>query len=117
MRRRRDNVNDDNDEEDKQRIQTPEFPKSSSEDSEQFSFSRSQKRVFAFCLAFRMLNSLLVQSYFNPDEHWQGPEVAHRIAFGYLSIITLPFHSAESHQIVLSLHRFHVSADLAGTVT
>ncbi|KAL5076898.1 hypothetical protein RYX36_015882 [Vicia faba] len=30
-----------------------------------------------------MLNSLLVQSYFNPDEHWQGPEVAHRIAFGY----------------------------------
>lgn len=30
-----------------------------------------------------MLNSMLVQSYFNPDEHWQGPEVAHRIAFGY----------------------------------
>uniref|UniRef100_K7MK99 Mannosyltransferase n=2 Tax=Glycine subgen. Soja TaxID=1462606 RepID=K7MK99_SOYBN len=22
-------------------------------------------------------------TYFNPDEHWQGPEVAHRIAFGY----------------------------------
>lgn len=46
-----------------------------------FMFS-SEKRVFAFCLAFRMLNALLVQTYFNPDEHWQGPEVAHRIAFG-----------------------------------
>ncbi|WJX16760.1 hypothetical protein P8452_06750 [Trifolium repens] len=22
-------------------------------------------------------------SYFNSDEHWQGPEVAHRITFGY----------------------------------
>ncbi|GER56082.1 GPI mannosyltransferase [Striga asiatica] len=30
-----------------------------------------------------MINSLLVQTYFNPDEHWQAPEVAHRIAFGY----------------------------------
>ncbi|KAI9126033.1 hypothetical protein K1719_003451 [Acacia pycnantha] len=26
---------------------------------------------------------LRFESYFNPDEHWQGPEVAHRIAFGY----------------------------------
>lgn len=46
-----------------------------------FLFS-SEKKVFHFCLAFRMLNALLVQTYFNPDEHWQGPEVAHRIAFG-----------------------------------
>lgn len=40
-------------------------------------------RVFYLCLAFRMLNSLLVQTYFNPDEHWQSLEVAHRLVFGY----------------------------------
>ncbi|XP_061347460.1 mannosyltransferase APTG1 isoform X2 [Gastrolobium bilobum] len=76
MRRRHNNDND----ADKYRVQTSNFPKS---DSEHLSFWSSQKRVFGFCLAFRILNSLLVQSYFNPDEHWQGPEVAHRIAFGY----------------------------------
>lgn len=43
----------------------------------------SSKRVFILCLALRMLNSLLVQTYFNPDEHWQALEVAHRITFGY----------------------------------
>lgn len=44
----------------------------------------STKTVFALCLAFRVANALLVQTYFNPDEHWQALEVAHRIAFGYL---------------------------------
>lgn len=43
----------------------------------------SSKRVFVLCLAMRMLNSLLVQTQFNPDEHWQALEVAHRITFGY----------------------------------
>ncbi|XP_054813471.1 mannosyltransferase APTG1-like [Prosopis cineraria] len=42
----------------------------------------SEKRIFCFCLAFRTLNALLLQTCFNSDEHWQGPEVAHRIAFG-----------------------------------
>ncbi|KAI5414849.1 hypothetical protein KIW84_040350 [Lathyrus oleraceus] len=69
MRQRRQSYKD---EYTKQTLETPNFPK-----------SVSDKQIFAFCLAFRMLNSLLVQSYFNPDEHWQGPEVAHRIAFGY----------------------------------
>ncbi|XP_058754811.1 mannosyltransferase APTG1 isoform X2 [Vicia villosa] len=69
MRRRRETHQDENT---KPTLQTPNSPK-----------SVSDKQIFAFCLAFRMLNSLLVQSYFNPDEHWQGPEVAHRIAFGY----------------------------------
>ncbi|KAL5183030.1 GPI mannosyltransferase 3 [Glycine soja] len=32
---------------------------------------------------FSAWHYILVQTYFNPDEHWQGPEVAHRIAFGY----------------------------------
>lgn len=43
----------------------------------------SERRIFLFCLAFRSINSLLIQTYFNPDEHWQALEVAHRIAFGY----------------------------------
>ncbi|XVE71741.1 hypothetical protein DITRI_Ditri10aG0176200 [Diplodiscus trichospermus] len=43
----------------------------------------SSKNVFAICLGFRMLNALLIQTYFNPDEHWQALEVAHRIAFAY----------------------------------
>ncbi|XVF34305.1 hypothetical protein REPUB_Repub18cG0048100 [Reevesia pubescens] len=43
----------------------------------------SSKHVFAICLGFRMLNAFLIQTYFNPDEHWQALEVAHRIAFGY----------------------------------
>ncbi|XP_047321722.1 mannosyltransferase APTG1 [Impatiens glandulifera] len=46
------------------------------------SFS-SSKRVFGLCLAMRVANSLLIQTYFNPDEHWQALEVAHRIVFGY----------------------------------
>ncbi|KAL6980644.1 Mannosyltransferase aptg1 [Sarracenia purpurea var. burkii] len=43
----------------------------------------SCRRIFIICLAIRMVNSLLVQTYFNPDEHWQSLEVAHRISFGY----------------------------------
>ncbi|KAL1332609.1 hypothetical protein HN51_061385 [Arachis hypogaea] len=66
---------------DKQKHESRDSRKSDSDYSA--SFFSSEKRVFFFCLVFRMLNSLLVQTYFNPDEHWQGPEVAHRIAFGY----------------------------------
>ncbi|XP_071677501.1 mannosyltransferase APTG1 [Lolium perenne] len=42
-----------------------------------------ERRVMALALAFRAANALLVRTYFNPDEHWQCLEVAHRIAFGY----------------------------------
>ncbi|XP_071729642.1 mannosyltransferase APTG1-like isoform X2 [Rutidosis leptorrhynchoides] len=45
--------------------------------------SPSSKKVLLICLVFRMTNSLFVQTYFNPDEHWQALEVAHRITFGY----------------------------------
>ena len=41
-----------------------------------------ERRVLALALAFRAANALLVRTYFNPDEHWQCLEVAHRIAFG-----------------------------------
>uniref|UniRef100_A0A0E0JKE4 Mannosyltransferase n=1 Tax=Oryza punctata TaxID=4537 RepID=A0A0E0JKE4_ORYPU len=43
----------------------------------------SERRVLALALAFRAANALLVRTYFNPDEHWQCLEVAHRIIFGY----------------------------------
>jgi len=34
-------------------------------------------------LVWRLLNALLVQSSFVPDEYWQALEVAHRWVFGY----------------------------------
>ncbi|XP_019162244.1 PREDICTED: GPI mannosyltransferase 3 [Ipomoea nil] len=43
----------------------------------------SSREVFIICLVARIINSLLVQTYFNPDEHWQALEVAHHITFGY----------------------------------
>lgn len=43
----------------------------------------SDKNVFLLCLAIRLVNALMVQTYFNPDEHWQALEVAHKITFGY----------------------------------
>ncbi|KAG9441821.1 hypothetical protein H6P81_017675 [Aristolochia fimbriata] len=46
-------------------------------------FFSSWKGIFGMCLTFRLVNSFLVQTYFNPDEHWQSLEVAHRIVFGY----------------------------------
>jgi hypothetical protein len=44
--------------------------------------AEDEKWVWRVCLAFRVLNALLVRTYFNPDEHWQALEVAHRMAFG-----------------------------------
>ena len=34
-------------------------------------------------LAFRILNSLLIETFHVPDEYWQSIEVAHRAVFGY----------------------------------
>ncbi|KAK6235957.1 hypothetical protein SCA6_011294 [Theobroma cacao] len=56
---------------------------SSEEEKQEKKSPDSSKKVLAICLGFRMLNALLIQTYFNPDEHWQALEVAHRIAFGY----------------------------------
>ncbi|KAH7387741.1 hypothetical protein KP509_16G038800 [Ceratopteris richardii] len=40
-------------------------------------------KVLMGCIAFRILNALVLQTAFNPDEYWQSVEVAHRIVFGY----------------------------------
>ncbi|KAL5697329.1 Mannosyltransferase aptg1 [Ranunculus cassubicifolius] len=64
--------------------QNPDFPKKQYQDSiKSSSVFSSPKKLFTLCLIFRMVNALLIQTYFNPDEHWQALEVAHRIAFGY----------------------------------
>ena len=34
------------------------------------------------CLAFRIVNSFALRTYFNPDEFWQNQEVAYEIVFG-----------------------------------
>ncbi|GMH01018.1 hypothetical protein Nepgr_002857 [Nepenthes gracilis] len=61
-----------------------EFPSSNDRDEKRISlFDMSSMRIFLLCLTVRIINSLLVQTYFNPDEHWQALEVAHHIVFGY----------------------------------
>ena len=40
------------------------------------------KDVFLFLLAFRLLNALAVQTFFQPDEYFQSLEPAWQIAFG-----------------------------------
>ena len=39
--------------------------------------------LFISSLLFRILNSTLVQTYYDPDEFWQSLEIAHRSVFGY----------------------------------
>ncbi|GAQ90751.1 phosphatidylinositol glycan class B [Klebsormidium nitens] len=45
--------------------------------------SEDHRVLLASLLIFRLLNALLVQTYFNPDEYWQSLEVAHRLVFRY----------------------------------
>ncbi|KAJ3685820.1 hypothetical protein LUZ61_014984 [Rhynchospora tenuis] len=46
-------------------------------------WDQEERRIWLICLVFRAINGLMVQTYFNPDEHWQALEVAHRLSFGY----------------------------------
>mmetsp|Transcript_14095 Transcript_14095/g.19448 ORF Transcript_14095/g.19448 Transcript_14095/m.19448 type:complete len:112 (+) Transcript_14095:103-438(+) len=44
--------------------------------------SLCQRHIF-FCLVlWRLLNALLLRTYFTPDEHWQSLEVASKLVFG-----------------------------------
>lgn len=43
----------------------------------------ASRAFWAAVLAFRAWNALFVRTSFNPDEYWQGPEVAHSLVFGY----------------------------------
>lgn len=42
----------------------------------------SQKSMFWSLVALRLLNALMIQTSYVPDEYWQSIEVAHRMAFG-----------------------------------
>jgi hypothetical protein len=39
-------------------------------------------------ISYRIANSLLIHTFFNPDEYWQSLEVAHQVVFGYPGIVT-----------------------------
>lgn len=41
------------------------------------------RSLFLSLLAFRIANALLTRTFFQPDEHYQTTEIAHRIVFGY----------------------------------
>ncbi|KAG1086988.1 hypothetical protein G6F42_020782 [Rhizopus arrhizus] len=38
--------------------------------------------IFVLCFLFSLLNSFYTRTYDNPDEYWQGQEVAHELVFG-----------------------------------
>ncbi|CAK7338082.1 unnamed protein product [Dovyalis caffra] len=67
----------------------PDISKQEENKSRKSNFFSSDKNIFTLCFAFRIANSLLIQTYFNPDEHWQALEVAHRIVFGLETVLTL----------------------------
>ena len=43
----------------------------------------SPRPMFLGLLAFRLLNAMMIQTSYVPDEYWQSVEVAHNMAFGY----------------------------------
>ncbi len=43
---------------------------------------RQAYNVFVLLLAFRLVNALCVQTYFQPDEYFQSLEPAWQMAFG-----------------------------------
>jgi phosphatidylinositol glycan class B len=50
---------------------------------QQRSTQSSQLFIFVLCILFRFFNAYLTRTYDNPDEYWQGQEVAHNMVFGY----------------------------------
>ncbi|XP_052776100.1 GPI mannosyltransferase 3-like [Mya arenaria] len=43
----------------------------------------SEKTLFLSLICIRIVNSLMIQTSFVPDEFWQSVEVSHRMVFGY----------------------------------
>ena len=43
----------------------------------------TERSLFFVLLFFRIFNASLIKTFFVPDEFWQGPEIAHKIVFGY----------------------------------
>lgn len=58
-------------------------PYSSSAPSNTSSSQVNLTSLFCFLLAFRVSNALATRTFFQPDEHYQTTEIAHRLVFGY----------------------------------
>ncbi|CAI9742989.1 GPI mannosyltransferase 3-like [Octopus vulgaris] len=43
----------------------------------------AERNIFMALVAFRVVNALLIQTQYVPDEYWQSLEIAHSTAFGY----------------------------------
>lgn len=50
--------------------------------SESIAWLAKRRFLLPALLVLRVLNSLVVRTFFNPDEYWQGPEVAHHMVWG-----------------------------------
>ena len=57
------------------------------------------RRVLGALVVFRVVNCLLTQTYFVPDEHWQSVEPAHQLVFGvgHLTWEYRPEHALRSY--------------------
>lgn len=62
--------------------ETPITSFTTSDESNSF-LNTTSKTLLCCLIAFRILNALLIRTWFVPDEFWQGPEVAHDVVFGY----------------------------------
>jgi phosphatidylinositol glycan class B len=42
----------------------------------------SLAKLYCAAAALRLLSALAIRTYAAPDEHWQAPELAHKLVFG-----------------------------------
>ena len=47
--------------------------------------------IYLFVILYRIFNSLVVKSFFSPDEYWQSIEIAHKLTYKYT--LTIFFNS------------------------
>lgn len=40
-------------------------------------------KLLLLLITLRVINSLFIATFFDPDEYWQSMEVAHSVVFGY----------------------------------
>lgn len=56
-------------------------------------FAFYYRHPVVFAVAIRLLTALFTSTYANPDEYWQGPEIAHKLVWGngfrYATIVIL----------------------------
>lgn len=70
----------------RRRLQPPTAPAATRHDAdirrEHTQHAFTPTRVFAFLLALRIANALVVRAFFQPDEYFQSLEPAWQLAFG-----------------------------------